>query len=92
MNGYWSVIITEIRDRRENSDKVMALCSIFSINDIRQRLKGERYSRNQEHGVIWESRDWGFMGGNSLLRQSRPQHLKSSNACMQEGHRIEDLI
>ena len=52
----------------------------------------ERYSPNHEHGVIWESRDWGFMGGNSLLRQSPSQHLKSSNACVQEGHRIEDLI
>ena len=47
-----SVNITEIADRRKNSDIVMALWSIFLIKDTRQRLKGKRYN----------PRVWGNLG------------------------------
>ena len=56
-----SVNITEIADQKENSDILMSLWSIFSINDTRQRLKRKRYT--QGYGVIWGSEGLGVYGG-----------------------------
>ena len=45
MGEYRSEIVTEITDRRENSDIVMAVRSIFSINNTRPRLVGKEQSQ-----------------------------------------------